>query len=34
MPPFVCTDAEVTQITEAMVAVARAVGSESQSPAT
>jgi adenosylmethionine-8-amino-7-oxononanoate aminotransferase len=34
MPPFVCTDAEVEQITEAMVAVARAVGSESQSPAT
>ena len=34
MPPFVCTDVEVTQITEAMVAVARAVGSESQSPAT
>ncbi len=26
MPPFICTDAEVEQITSAMVAVARAVG--------
>jgi adenosylmethionine-8-amino-7-oxononanoate aminotransferase len=26
MPPFVCTDSEIGQITAAMVAVARAVG--------
>jgi adenosylmethionine-8-amino-7-oxononanoate aminotransferase len=32
MPPFVCTDAEVEQITGAMLAVARAVGSEPQLP--